>query len=218
MDAPVPGSLRNVCIDNITATGCSLTSSITGIPGHPVENVTVTNVQMVYDGGVPYCGVEVDIPEMIDTYPDADMYEFHPAYGLYCRHVDGLTLSNVTLSYKDEFYRLGAISNRKVSWNIGNGVPQPSAPGRPGNALLCDDVKNFRLENFQGRPSSNPEDAVIRLVNIQDALIHGCIEPKDTTTFLEIAGKDTGAIQAEGNLLRSTVKILDASQEHIKIK
>ena len=218
MDVPVPGSLKNVCIDNITATGGSLTSSITGIPGHPVENVIITNVQMVYDGGVPYCGVDVALPEMIDTYPDADMYEFLPAYGLYCRHVDGLTLSNVNLSYKDEFYRLGEISDRKISWNIDNGVPQPSAPGRPGNAMICDDVKNFRLENFQGRPSSQPEDAVIRLVNVQDVLIHGCIESKDTTTFLEVVGKDTGVIQVENNLLRSDVKILDANAEQVKIK
>lgn len=217
MDVPMPGSLKNVCINNITAVGCSLTSIISGIPGHPVENIIITNLQIGYNGGIPYCSVDKTIPEMIDEYPDADMYEFLPAYGLYCRHVDGLTLSNMNLSYEDNFYRLGEISNRKISWRTDDGIPQPSAPGRPGNALLCDDVKNLHLENFKGRPSTQPEDALIRLVNVQEALIYGCIAPENTL-FLEIAGKATGAIQVEGNLLRNAVQILDANPENIRIK
>jgi Glycosyl hydrolases family 28 len=40
------GRLRGVMIDNVHATGAILTSSITGIPGHSVEDVSLTNIRI----------------------------------------------------------------------------------------------------------------------------------------------------------------------------
>ena len=39
-----PGTLRGVMIDNVHATGAILTSSVTGLPGFDVEDVTLSNI------------------------------------------------------------------------------------------------------------------------------------------------------------------------------
>ncbi|MCC6696035.1 MAG: glycoside hydrolase family 28 protein [Candidatus Hydrogenedentes bacterium] len=197
METPVPGSLRNVIINGVVATGGTLTSSVTGIPGHAVENVTLSDIQLTYAGGLPYCGPDEAIPEKIEVYPDADMYEALPAYGLYCRHVDGLTLSNVQLSYNDGFYRIQAIENRDIQWNA-EGAPQPSAPGRPGQALLCDDVSALRISGLRARPSGEG-DSVVRFANVRDALVEGCMAQPGTALYLEAVGKDSSGIRVIGN-------------------
>jgi hypothetical protein len=65
---------------------------IMGLPGHPIEDVTLENVRLVYDGG----GTEADAarqpPELEDAYPEPSMFGRTPAYGLWARHVRGLTL------------------------------------------------------------------------------------------------------------------------------
>jgi polygalacturonase len=91
---PTPGTLANVTFSNITATGGSLASSITGLPGHPVRGVTLSDVNIVMAGGSREAG-PAEVPEVPGDYPHAPMFGPLPAFGLYVRHVDGLTLRNV---------------------------------------------------------------------------------------------------------------------------
>jgi hypothetical protein len=93
---PTPGRLRNVTFSNIVATGGEMASSITGLAGHPVENVALDDIDITMAGGegrVPAAGV----PEAAGVYPEAPMFGKLPASGLYIRHVRGLSLSNVRL-------------------------------------------------------------------------------------------------------------------------
>ena len=49
---PEVGALRNVLLSHIVATGASnVGCSITGVPGHPVENVSLYDIQITFDGG-----------------------------------------------------------------------------------------------------------------------------------------------------------------------
>src|SRR5439155_7272275 len=48
---PTPGTLQNVSISNITATGATLASSITGIPNYPVRHVSINHVRITAAGG-----------------------------------------------------------------------------------------------------------------------------------------------------------------------
>ena len=200
MDKPVPGSLKNVIISNVTATGGTIASTITGIPGHDVENVILANIQLHYAGGVPYGSPNDAVPEMEAEYPDPEMFHALPAYGLYCRHVAGLTLSDVQLGYDDGFFRLAELDYYTIHWVTESGIPQPSAPGRPGIALMCEDVKTLRLNGFRGRPSTE-NDAVVRLVNARDVLAQGCMASEGTRTFAEVVGKDTARVRFFGNEL-----------------
>ena len=92
---PVPGRARNISLTNISAAGGTLASSITGLPGHPIENVTLKNIRISMGGGGKLA--KIDVPELPGDYPHAPMFGPLPATGLYARHVDGLSLDRVRL-------------------------------------------------------------------------------------------------------------------------
>lgn len=98
-DGPRPGmgKFRNVILSNIQADGAGTRGcAIAGIPGHPIENVTIENMRLHFSGG----GKKVtrDVPEEIEAYPRSSMFGTLPAFGLYCRHVRGLRLRNIELT------------------------------------------------------------------------------------------------------------------------
>jgi hypothetical protein len=216
MPTPTPGTLRNVCLSNIVATRSTICAAINGIPEHPIQNVICSNLQFSYAGGIRYCSPETAIPEQIREYPDADQYEALPSYGLYCRHVEGLTLSNVQVRYEDGFFRIAARHDRDIHWTAGSAA-QPSAPSRPGLALLCDDVAGLTIAGFRGRASAD-EPSLLRFVNVRGALVTGCTAPEGTKRFLELAGSGTSRMSVLGNDLRGAteaVALLGANPKEI---
>jgi hypothetical protein len=91
---PGPFYLRNVFIDNVTATQTStIPNSITGIPGFPVQNINIHNVVLtVPGGGAP--GYD-SIGEQISTRPEFEIWgDSLPAWGLYVRHAEGVNLDS----------------------------------------------------------------------------------------------------------------------------
>jgi hypothetical protein len=86
-------------------------SSITGIPGYPVENVTLEDIDIVYPGrgNKSYAYMPLsrlnDVPEQEDKYPEFSMFGELPAWGFYVRHVEGLKMKNVKVRIKDPDYR-----------------------------------------------------------------------------------------------------------------
>lgn len=86
-------------------------SSITGIPGHQVEDVTLENIEIIYPGraskGIYYYPLSQigQVPERINSYPEFSMFGELPAWGFYVRHAQGIQFRNVRLSLKDEDFR-----------------------------------------------------------------------------------------------------------------
>ncbi len=86
-------------------------SSISGFAGHPVEDVTLENIEVIYDGGgsVQVASLPIDslskIPEQIAEYPEFSMFGELPAWSFYVRHVDGLQLKNISVRAKNKDYR-----------------------------------------------------------------------------------------------------------------
>jgi polygalacturonase len=93
---PTPGVLRNVVFSNIIATGGTLASSITGLPGHPLRDVTLSDIDITMAGGQSLAQ-PLDVPEAEGDYPHAPMFGALPAHGLFVRHAEGVTLRNVRL-------------------------------------------------------------------------------------------------------------------------
>lgn len=101
---PGPGTLRDVTISNLTATNAGpFSSSITGYPGHYVENVTLSNIRISHYGGGKADEIMDKVPENKGDYPEIKMFgnDWHgprlPSYGFFVRHVKNLTMENVTL-------------------------------------------------------------------------------------------------------------------------
>lgn len=169
-DLPPPGmgSLRNVIISNVQATGAdTMGCSITGIPGYPVENVTLSNIRIESSGGGTAKDADRDIPEKIDAYPSGKMFGTLPAYGFFCRHAKNLRLHNVDLTFDEDDQR---------------------------PAIVCDDVHD--LDIFSLRADVSPTaDCGIRLHNVHGATIHGCRSNTATETFLQLEDNTCSQIQ-----------------------
>jgi polygalacturonase len=160
------GTLRGVTIDNVHASGAILTSSITGLPGFDVEDVTLANIRIDTEEAGKAAWVEREIPEVPKSYPEARMFGRLPSYGIYCRHVTGLRLRGVEFT-------------------------APSAEARP--AIHCDDVKNLDISGFRAAAVSGGEP-VIRLKQTRSALLTGCVAPAGTKTFLQVTGEQSGSV------------------------
>lgn len=148
-DQPTPGIgvLKNVSISHIRAevTDAEIGYSITGEPGHPVENVVLDDIQIRAPGGGTLAMAALVIPEKPKAYPESIMYGTLPAYGLYCRHAKGLTLRNLK-------FELAAADHRP--------------------ALICDDVEDLELTGLNA--SNSGSEPLVRLTQVKQALLQAC--------------------------------------------
>ncbi len=96
-DNPKHG-IRNVIIDNVHATEALLASSITGLRGMEIQDVTLAHieVQNVLSGRPEW--VNRAVPEKESAYPEARMFGMLPATGLYVRHVRNLRLIDLVFT------------------------------------------------------------------------------------------------------------------------
>jgi polygalacturonase len=101
------GALRRVIISNVVVYNADpkYASIISGIPGHTIEDVRLSNVRIYYRGGGTKEQAALDPPEKEDTYPEPTMFGELPAYGFFIRHVKGLELRDVDVSFLKEDVR-----------------------------------------------------------------------------------------------------------------
>ncbi len=101
-DVTTPSRAANIYISNVIATGIDPMSGIqlTGMPKQPLENIRLENIHLIFKGG----GTKTDalrLPRELDAdYPEPSRLGVMPAYGLYARHVRGLELANVSVSFE----------------------------------------------------------------------------------------------------------------------
>jgi hypothetical protein len=90
-------------------------TSITGLPGHPIEDITLKNITIRYegDGSKSKACFSWDslqaVPENASGYPEFSMFGELPSWGLYVRHIKGLTLQHVQLNLERPDYRPACI-------------------------------------------------------------------------------------------------------------
>jgi polygalacturonase len=101
------GKLRRVIISNIVVHNADpkYGSIISGIPGHSIEDLRLSNIRIYSQGGGTKEQAERQPPEMESTYPEPVMFGEIPAYGFFIRHVNGLRLDNVEVSFMKEDMR-----------------------------------------------------------------------------------------------------------------
>ncbi|MET1054712.1 MAG: glycosyl hydrolase family 28 protein [Pedobacter sp.] len=175
-----PGYLRNVYISDVKVSvpagkpdaGYSMEgpvvrhphnvfpSSIAGIPGHPVENVTLNNIEITYEGGasakVAAFGIDSleKVPEKIGDYPEFSMFGELPAWGFYTRHAAGLTMKNIKLNYQKADFRTACVFD-DVSKLTLNNVSIGKAESKP--VILMNKVTGSSLRNVN-TPSKSKDD------------------------------------------------------------
>jgi hypothetical protein len=167
---PAPGRLRNVTISGIMAVGATATGSIAGLPGHPVEGITIENVRIATAGGSERPG-GLDVPERAARYPRVTMYGVLPAFGLYLRHARDVTLRNVELTAE-------------------------RADVRP--ALVADDVSGLHVARLVGGPDHR-DGPVLWLNDGRGGLVERGVPAEGVSAFLRVTGESTQRITVAGN-------------------
>lgn len=102
------GAIKRVNISNIVAYNVDSTLgsliSISGIPGHQIEDIKLNNIMAYYKGGGTKSLALINPPEKEKKYPEPGMYATLPTWGFFIRHVKEIEVNNVAIQYiqKDE--------------------------------------------------------------------------------------------------------------------
>ena len=96
------GRMRSIYINNVHARDCgNFGSSITGLEGHEVEDVRVSNVNIRQRGGITHNDLKLIDEALRDEktaeYPEATMWGPLPAKGFYVRHARNVRFENVEI-------------------------------------------------------------------------------------------------------------------------
>jgi hypothetical protein len=71
----------------------------TGIPGHPIEDLTLENITVEFPGGEE--ASVAPVPEQEREYPEFPSFHPLPCWGFFIRHVHGVTLRHCTISTRE---------------------------------------------------------------------------------------------------------------------
>lgn len=186
MDKPGVGSMKNITLSNIEATGANPTGcAIAGLPEARIENVTLSNIRLSFAGGGTTEQAARTVPEEPEKYPEYGMFGRLPAYGIYGRHVDGLRLTNLQLQFAKDDKRC---------------------------AVILDDVKNVTVDGLAAAWSAGAA-APVRLTDVRDALIRGCRPSAGVDAFLNVQGTRTAGVTLMGNDFRGVRKVVEIDQD-----
>jgi hypothetical protein len=130
--------LRRVNISNVIAYNADsrYASIIAGLPERDIEDVTLNNIRIIYRGGGKQAQADAQPPERETNYPEPSMFGDIPAAGFFLRHAQGVTLSNIELSYLDKDMRPAFVLD-DVKSVIFNHVTSPRT----------NDISTFALKN-----------------------------------------------------------------------
>lgn len=97
------GAIKNIKISNLTVTNCKAgeqgwprTCVITGLPGSPLENISLENVKIVYRGGNKGLDGASPLPGETSVKKLGPL----PASAFYIREVKGMTFRNVAVAFE----------------------------------------------------------------------------------------------------------------------
>lgn len=88
---------RDIMISNLIANDVDSLAGIiiTGMPGHPLCNISLSNIRLQYRGGGKAELANKQYREQGTNYPEPKFAKETPAFGLYARHVDGLDVDRL---------------------------------------------------------------------------------------------------------------------------
>jgi polygalacturonase len=138
------GTARRITISNVVSSGslAKVSSLISGVPGHPVEDLRLSNIHIHHQGGGTAEQAALHLPEKENAYPEPSMFGDTPSQGIYLRHVKGLAANDIRITSEKPDARpafvLKDVENAEF-FHI-------QAPGAPtGETFALEDVTSFSL-------------------------------------------------------------------------
>ena len=99
-DKTSPSVGRNITISNVVAYVADSLSGIhiSGTPRFILENIRLSNINIVANGGASAEAANVKFREIGDKYPEISYFKtIVPSYGIFARHVKNLQLDNISV-------------------------------------------------------------------------------------------------------------------------
>ena len=98
------GTVKRVIISNVVCSNATSpqSSSLTGIPGHSVEDVKLSNIVVEHRGGGTPQQAALEPAENEKKYPEPNMFGDLPSKGFYIRHVNGVEMNDVKILTQSE--------------------------------------------------------------------------------------------------------------------
>ncbi len=183
---PRVASIEDIKISNVTVYGThNYTSSIVGIPGHNIKNVTLDNIRITYKGRGTEEQANREVPELETDYPEAVMFDELPASGFFVRHAENVTFNNVEFSFEEP-------------------------DKRP--ALYFDDVKGVKVLNLQTGIDKNAP--LIRAKDAEHVYISNPVGDKKCESVIDVYGessKDIRITEVKKNEFSTLFRLYDGA-------
>lgn len=140
------GSIKNLDITNIQVKNATqMAILISGIPGHYIENVRISNVSVNLPGGGTADDGKVELAENIADYPELTMFgKIMPASGVYIRNAGNIMLDNINLAFAKADARPLIIA--KNAHDIKLAAFNISLNNRAKPLVMLNDVQNVKLK------------------------------------------------------------------------
>lgn len=124
-------------------------AGIIGLPDWKIKDIVLKNIEIGYPGGgnPHYAKREATakdlatIPEMPYAYPEFSQFKELPAWGFYIRHVDGITLENVSLKTRSADYRPAIVFDDTRDIELVNIKINEVNTGKKNEIILNNSVK-----------------------------------------------------------------------------
>jgi hypothetical protein len=136
---PQSGRLEDISLCNVQAEGCKYPSFVVGHDGHPVRGVMLSHLRLHKTNGFvlqPHSGF---VPERLDAYPSPVMFgsvetgDELPAWGLYLRHVENVSVCNLELSSSEPDAREPLVLDNTRNVQILGGPTQKDVVSEPAS-------------------------------------------------------------------------------------
>ena len=138
---PPIGTARRINISHVVAYNVAPDHGIliVGTTNHPIEDVSLNNIHIVYSGGGTKEQAAITVPENEGQfYPEPSRFGTIPSWGLFARNVKNLDVSNLEVSYMTNDFRAAFILE-----NV------KGADFRFVKAPKIEDVPTFKLKNVE---------------------------------------------------------------------
>ena len=154
------GVLRRINISNVViyAENPFYASMIAGLPGHPVEDVKMSNIYIRIKGGAPKEQALNVVGEHEKNYPDPQEFGAMPVYGFFIRHAKNVELDHVELKLENDDFR---------------------------PAILLDDVSGASLTNVKATKVGDVPSLILK--NVEDVRIKDCRPVGDVQIAKEVS-------------------------------
>jgi len=157
---PPVGAIRRVTISNIVASDAdwNLGCIITGIPGHPVEDIRISDLTLLQQGGGKKELGERQPAEKEAGYPEPGMFGTMPSYGFFIRHAKNIELHHVTLNCAKVDSRPAYVLEdvTEAYFDHLTVVPVPGVP-----IFDLRGVTGFSVTNSRGIPDAKRDGAAV---------------------------------------------------------